>query len=167
MLQVAGFLEHSTVNGEGLRSVLFVSGCSHGCPGCQNEVMQDIHYGEELPIDIIYNRIIKNKPILDGVTFSGGEPFQQCAALAKLAIRLKDIGLNIWCYSGYTYDALKQLASINIATKALLEAIDVLVDGPFIYSLLDLNLKYRGSSNQHIYALEKGKILACLDHTFI
>ena len=74
-LQVAGFLEHSTVNGEGLRTVLFVSGCSHACSGCHNEAMQDVNYGESLSITDIYKRILKNKPIIDGVTFSGGEPF--------------------------------------------------------------------------------------------
>ncbi len=166
MLQVAGFLEHSTVNGHGLRSVLFVSGCRHACLGCQNTAMQDYHYGESLSIDTVYKRILKNQPILDGVTFSGGEPFDQCAALAQLGIRLKSAHLNIWCYSGYTYENLKKLSQENMDIKALLDLVDVLVDGPFVQSLANPNLKYRGSSNQHIYALQKGEILQCLDDAF-
>lgn len=167
MLQVSGFLEHSTVNGEGLRSVLFVSGCHHACPGCQNEMMQDKAYGELLSIDAIYQRILKNQPILDGVTFSGGEPFEQSEALSKLAKRLKNTDLTIWCYSGYTYEQLKEIATYRVSTKTLLSLVDVLVDGPFIQSLADPNLKYRGSSNQHIYALEQGVMIRCLDDTFI
>lgn len=154
-LQVAGFLEHSTVNGKGFRSVLFVSGCHHACPGCHNEAMQDPTYGESISITEIYNRIKKNKPIIDGVTFSGGEPFEQTSALAKLATLLKLEGLSIWCYSGYTYQMLTQ----NERYAPLLNLVDVLVEGPFIASLADPNLKYKGSSNQHIYHLSQGNII--------
>ena len=162
-LQVAGFLEHSTVNGEGLRSVVFVSGCSHACPGCQNEAMQDPGFGDSIPLSVIYERIMKNKPIIDGVTFSGGEPFDQCPLLAELAKQLKAQGLNIWCYSGYTYSELKQ----DPHKRVLLDLVDVLVDGPFIASSSSEHLKYRGSSNQHIYALQQGEITRCLDQYFI
>ena len=154
-LQVAGFLEHSTVNGVGFRSVLFVSGCHHACPGCHNEAMQNTAYGESLSISEIYQRIIKNKPIIDGVTFSGGEPFEQVSALAELATLLKAEDLSIWCYSGYTYQMLTQ----NERYAPLLNLVDVLVDGPFIASLADSNLKYKGSSNQHIYHLVQGNII--------
>ena len=154
-LQVAGFLEHSTVNGMGFRSVLFVSGCHHACSGCHNEAMQNPAYGESLSISEIYKRIIKNKPIIDGVTFSGGEPFEQVSALAELARLLKAEGLSIWCYSGYTYQMLFQ----NEHYAPLLNLVDVLVDGPFIASLADSNLKYKGSSNQHIYRLVQGNII--------
>lgn len=161
-IQVAGFLEHSTVNGQGLRSVLFVSGCQHACPGCQNEAMQNPYYGESISILEIYQRIIKNKPIIDGVTFSGGEPFDQCQPLALLANLLKQEGLTIWCYTGYTYQHLKQ----DLSKKKLLDLVDVLVDGPFISELKDERLKYRGSSNQHIYALTQGNIVSNLDSNF-
>ena len=108
MLQVAGFLEHSTVNGEGLRSVLFVSGCTHHCPKCHNVSMQNPGYGKSCSVLEIYHRILKNKPIIDGVTFSGGEPFEQHLELIELAQLLKAEDLTIWCYSGYTYEKLKQ-----------------------------------------------------------
>lgn len=159
-LQVAGFLEHSTVNGEGFRSVLFVSGCQHACLGCHNEAMQNKFYGESLSIEEIYKRILKNKPIIDGVTFSGGEPFDQADALAKLASLLKAEGLNIWCYSGYTYETLIQ----NAHYIPLLKLVDVLVDSPFIAALADSNLKYKGSSNQHIYRLAQGSIMEELNY---
>ncbi|MBE6022938.1 MAG: anaerobic ribonucleoside-triphosphate reductase activating protein [Cellulosilyticum sp.] len=162
-LQVAGFLEHSTVNGIGLRSVLFVSGCNHACPDCQNEAMQDQCYGESIAISTLYTRIMKNKPIIDGITFSGGEPFDQCNVLAKLAKLLKEEGLNIWCYTGYTYELLQASPKYH----SLLELIDVLVDGPYIKALANPNLEYRGSSNQHIYALKYGKIVECLDDMFL
>lgn len=154
-LQIAGFLEHSTVNGEGLRSVLFVSGCGHACPGCQNAQMQSPHYGESIEVDEIFNRIMKNRPIIDGVTFSGGEPFDQCDALVELAQKLKKESLTLWCYSGYTYSVLKE----NPKQQALLNIIDVLVDGPFISQCYNENLKYKGSTNQHIYSLDKGTII--------
>ena len=158
-LQVAGFLDHSTVNGTGFRSVLFVSGCPHHCPDCHNQDMQAFDYGEVLSIDTLYARITKNKPLLDGVTFSGGEPFEQSLALSELAKRIKKEGLSIWCYSGYTYNTL-----FNDPTKrCLLDQIDVLVDGPFIKEQADSTLNYRGSRNQHIYALKHSHIIQCLD----
>lgn len=158
-LQVAGFLDHSTVNGSGFRSVLFVSGCHHACPGCHNQAMQDFSYGESLSIMTLLERIKKNKPLLEGVTFSGGEPFEQCEVLSELAKLIKQEGLDLWCYSGYTYEQLK--ADSN--KHCLLNLIDVLVDGPFIQSKANSELKFRGSSNQHIYALNAGHITACLD----
>lgn len=161
-LQVAGFLEHSTVNGLGFRSVVFLSGCPHHCPDCQNEAMQAYDYGETITQDELLSRILKNKPLIDGVTFSGGEPFEQSSALLPLAQKLKAEGLNLWCYTGYTY---KQLLE-DEHKKRLLAEIDVLVDGLFLKQLMDPNLKYRGSSNQHIYALEHGTILKVLDHSF-
>ena len=158
-LQVAGFLDHSTVNGIGFRSVLFVSGCGHSCPGCHNQAMQDFDYGDQTSIDEIFKFILKNKPLIDGVTFSGGEPFEQCEALSALAQLIKKQHLNVWCYSGYTYEELIK----DPYKKMLLDKIDVLVDGPYIQSLANSNLKYRGSSNQHIYELKDGEIIRVLD----
>ncbi len=161
-LQVAGFLDHSTVNGKGFRSVLFVSGCYHNCPGCQNKAMQNFSYGEQTSIQTIYAYILKNKPLIDGVTFSGGEPFEQSEPLALLAKLIKQEGLSLWCYSGYTYKVL----SGDPSKICLLDQVDVLVDGPFIKEKANTELKYRGSSNQHIYALKHGQIIKCLDEDF-
>lgn len=161
-LQVAGFLEHSTVNGLGFRSVVFLSGCPHHCPGCQNETMQAYEYGETITQEVLLYRILKNKPLIDGVTFSGGEPFEQSRDLLPLAQKLKAEGLNLWCYTGYTYAQLLE----DEDKKRLLAEMDVLVDGPFLKQLMDENLKYRGSSNQHIYALDHGTIIKVLDQSF-
>ena len=153
-LQVAGFLEHSTVNGEGFRSVLFLSGCSHACPGCHNAEMQDTTYGDVVDDHVILKSILKNQPLIDGVTFSGGEPFEQAESLISLAASIKAAGLNLWCYTGYTYE---HLISSPIR-KDLLKFIDVLIDGPFISALHDEHLRYRGSSNQRIIYLHEGQI---------
>lgn len=146
-LQVAGFLEHSTVNGEGFRSVLFLSGCPHHCPGCHNLEMQNINYGENISYDLLFKRIEKVLPLIDGLTLSGGEPFMQAESLIPFVKLVKEkFHLSIWCYTGYTYEALCE----NPLYQELLTYIDVLVDGPFISALKNTNLKYRGSSNQRI-----------------
>ncbi|WP_027623611.1 anaerobic ribonucleoside-triphosphate reductase activating protein [Clostridium lundense] len=146
-LQVAGFLDNSLVNGQGLRSVLFVSGCHHNCKGCHNKAMQDFSYGEKVNIEEIFFRIKRNIPIIRGVTFSGGEPFEQAGALWKLAELVKEEGLNIWCYTGYTFEYILNNIN-NEGWKELINTIDVLVDGRFEEDNVIKDLKYMGSSNQ-------------------
>lgn len=150
-LQVAGFLEHSTVNGEGFRSVLFLSGCPHHCSECQNEAMQDFSYGEQVSFQAILQRIQKVLPLIDGITLSGGEPFMQACVLTDFlkCFKHRFPTLSVWCYTGYTYENLLQEA----AFCDLLQYIDILIDGPFIKTLKNPNLKYRGSSNQRILRL--------------
>ena len=152
-LQIGGFLENSLVNGDGIRSVIFVSGCNHSCQSCQNEFMQDFNYGEDVSIDDIVRRIKKNSPIIKGVTFSGGEPFESAVALSKLSEGVKDLGLNIWCYSGYTYDEI--IHSGDSDKLRLLNYIDVLIDGKFDEVLTEGASKYTGSSNQRIINVGK------------
>ncbi len=150
-LQVAGFLEHSTVNGEGFRSVLFLSGCPHHCPLCHNSEMQNSNYGEQVDYDAILKRIEKVLPLIDGLTLSGGEPFMQVQALIPFLEYIRSKWhLSVWCYTGYTYEDICQ----NPLHKELLKFIDVLIDGPFVASLKDVNLKYRGSSNQRILKID-------------
>lgn len=150
-IRIAGFLDNSMVNGEGLRAVVFVSGCNHNCKGCHNAEMQNFCYGEEMDIDDILKRIKKN-PIIRGVTFSGGEPFEQAKALSELARLLKEAGLNIWCYTGYTYEQLLERKETN--QLQLLSHIDVLVDGPFMEEHKDGAAQYTGSSNQRVIKLK-------------
>lgn len=150
-LQVAGFLDNSLVNGEGLRSVLFVSGCRHNCHGCHNSAMQDFSYGDAVSLKEILGRIESNIPLIKGVTFSGGDPFEHAEALSELAGRIKGMGLNVWCYSGYTYE---EIISSNDERKIeLLKNIDVLVDGRFDASKKEGAPKYAGSSNQRVIKL--------------
>ena len=150
-LRVAGFLDNSLVNGEGLRSVLFVSGCKHKCPGCHNATMQDFDYGDSVSLKEILGRIENNVPLIKGVTFSGGDPFEHAEVLGELAEKIKDMGLNIWCYSGYTYEEI--LNSNDKSKISLLNKVDVLVDGRFDASKKEGAPKYAGSSNQRILKL--------------
>lgn len=153
-LKVAGFLDHSTVNGEGFRSTLFLSGCLHNCQSCHNKAMQDFDYGDTLSISSIIEIVQKNLPIIDGITISGGDPFEQSANLYTLLTQLKILNLSVWVYTGYTYEYL----TTHESYRKLLPLIDVLVDGPFIETLKTDSKKYVGSSNQRILSLLNGKI---------
>lgn len=153
-LQVFGLVPDSIVDGPGLRYGIFVQGCSHGCPGCHNPESQPREGGTTFTIQSIYEDICANK-LIKGVTFSGGEPFEQPEACAVLAKRLKDDGYNIWAYSGYTFDALKRMAEENSAIRDFLDSIDVLVDGPYVEALHSYELDWRGSSNQRLIDMPK------------
>lgn len=136
-------------DGPGLRCSLYLSGCTHACPGCHNPESWDAEAGvlltDELLTDII--RQICTNPLLDGITISGGDPFYAPAELAWLVGRLKaETGLNIWCYTGYTIEYLLGQADARRA----LRHIDTLVDGRFVARLHDPRLPFIGSSNQRI-----------------
>lgn len=151
-LRAAGFLDNSMVNGEGMRSVLFLSGCKRRCPGCQNEAMQDFKYGEDVSAKEVLKRIKGNMPIIKGVTFSGGDPLEQAENLIELSKEIKKLGLNIWAYTGYTYEQILEEKDKN--KLELLKYIDVLVDGEFKQDLMENAPKYAGSSNQRIIRLK-------------
>lgn len=148
-MRVSGFYEASCTNGEGWRSVLFMAGCPHHCPGCHNPETWSFDSGEECPdIEEYIKKILRNRVLIDGVTLSGGEPFQErnISGLHLLTERLRKEGLNVWCYSGYTWDELRE----NEAFFPLLQNLDVLVDGPYLEEFASTELKFRGSSNQRI-----------------
>lgn len=153
-LQVFGLVPDSIVDGPGLRYSVFVQGCTHQCPGCHNPESQPCEGGTTYSIDSIYEDIKANK-LIQGVTFTGGEPFEQPEACAVLAKSLKGDGYDIWAYSGYTFDALKRMAEESPAVREFLETIDVLVDGPFVEALQSYELDWRGSSNQRIIDMPK------------
>lgn len=152
-LQIGGFLDNSLVNGEGLRSVIFVSGCKHNCGNCHNKAMQGFDYGDAASIEDVLQKIVKNMPIIKGVTFSGGEPFESAEALSKLSEKIRTLGLSIWCYSGYTYEEIIQ--SEDSYKLGLLSLIDVLIDGEFHEELKEDASKYTGSSNQRVIDVQK------------
>lgn len=145
----------SSVDGEGLRSVLFVAGCPHHCKGCHNSQAWNPKNGTIMTIDEIFNELMSNE--LTNVTFSGGEPFVYAQQLSKLANMLKNEGKNIWCWTGYKYETLKLIK--NPYVNKLLKNIDVLVDGQFILELRDTTLHWRGSSNQRVLKLKDGEII--------
>lgn len=159
-LKVAGFLDNTMVNGQGLRSALFLSGCNHNCEGCHNKAMQDFNYGDYVEIEQILERINFNVPLINGVTFSGGEPFEQAKELSILAEKIKNCNLNIWCYTGYTLEQI--LESEDKDKLRLLEHIDVLVDGKFEKELMKGALKYTGSRNQRIISVKESLIKGSL-----
>lgn len=158
------FLPKSLVNGPGLRAVVWVQGCPRRCPGCFNPEAQPFVTRELVTVDQLFERIISLKGI-DGVTFSGGEPFSQSAPLAELSKRLRERGLTIVCYTGFTLSELKRAQ--NPDWENFLAQIDLLIDGPYIESLR-VNEPYRGSANQKFHFLsgrirpeevEKGPLL--------
>jgi len=144
-LRVAGVIEESIVDGPGIRFVLFLQGCRLHCPGCQNPQTWDFDGGTLVPSDEVLARIREN-PLVHGVTFSGGEPFEQAEALLPLAKELKAQGYHLMAFSGFTLEQLVQKPEC----QALLEQLDLLVDGPFIEAQKSLDLRFRGSRNQRI-----------------
>ena len=144
-LRVAGVIEESIVDGPGIRFVLFLQGCRLRCSGCQNPQTWDFDGGTLVPLDEVLARIREN-PLVHGVTFSGGEPFEQAEALLPLAKELKAQGYHLMAFSGFTLEQLVQKPEC----RALLEQLDLLVDGPFIEAQKSLDLRFRGSRNQRI-----------------
>ena len=166
MINLAGELKNSNANGPGMRYVIFTQGCSHEpkCEGCQNPHTWDPNKTtRQIVVEEMALNIISEMPIIQGVTFSGGEPFDQAAPLIDLAIKLKSVGLNIMCYTGYTYEQIRSysvMRSMKFTNmNRLLDVIDILVDGKFDINKTDGAGAYRGSSNQRVLYLEEGKII--------
>lgn len=148
-LRLAGVIKESIVDGPGIRFTVFVQGCPHKCRGCHNPQTHDYAGGYDSSVERIIEEIKKN-PILQGVTLSGGEPFEQAEALAELAKQAHEMGLNIVTYTGYTFERLVEGFNDNPGWKSLLEETDYLIDGPFILEQKSLMLHFRGSKNQRI-----------------
>ena len=150
------------VDGPGFRTSIYCAGCRHHCEGCHNPQSWDFSGGHAMTTDEIM-RIIEADPYAN-VTFSGGDPMYQPEGFAELARAIRQrTQKTIWCYTGFTFEALMR----QPAQRALLEQIDVLVDGPYVQSLRDPDLRFRGSSNQRILdvpaSLREGKAVAWHD----
>lgn len=135
----------SIVDGPGLRIVVWTQGCPHHCPFCHNAQTQPFEDGFEVDSDEII-KFIQSSHLQAGVTLSGGEPFMQAKALIPVAQAAIDMGLNVWAYSGFTYEEILS----DEDKKALLEYVDVLVDGRFVNDLKHYKLRFKGSRNQRI-----------------
>ena len=145
-LRIAGTVNDSIVDGPGIRFTIFTQGCPHHCEGCHNPQTHDFEGGTVVCIDELLGKI-KANPLLDGVTFSGGEPFCQAHVLAELGREIKQLGLNIITYTGYEFEKLYAERDKN-GWEELLAVTDILIDGRFILAQRSLELKFRGSRNQ-------------------
>ncbi len=141
----------SIVDGPGLRTVVWVQGCYHHCFMCHNPQTHCFSGGFDKDIDELVSEIVATK-YQDGLTISGGEPFEKIDELCELLDKLAPYQINVWCYSGYTYAYLKN----HPHKSRLLNKIDVIVDGKFEWKLRNFDLKYRGSSNQKIIDCRTG-----------
>ena len=150
LIRVAGLVPESFVDGDGIRFAIFMQGCLRNCEGCHNPDTHALDGGRLIDTQEIIAAIKKNS-LLDGITLTGGEPLLQVAAANELALAAKSFGLNVWCYTGYTFEELPAEAA------PLLKNVDVLIDGPFIESQRDLNLQFRGSRNQRIIDVKKSR----------
>lgn len=151
-IRINGLVNDSIVDGAGLRLAVFVQGCSHRCPGCHNPGTHDPMGGRVMDTDEIV-QMLKENPLLDGLTLSGGEPFEQPGPCLLLAEAAKGLGLSVWVYSGYTYEQLRGMTDPAVA--GLLAVCDVLVDGRFVLAQRSLDLDFRGSGNQRLVDLRK------------
>lgn len=161
-IRLSGIAYESLVNGPGMRRVFFSQGCNHKCSGCFNEDTHDFSGGEDRDMDDLIKDVLEN-PILKGVTFSGGDPLERAEEFAYMAKAFKKSGLNIWSYTGYTFEYILRNMNERKGWKELLENIDVLVDGRFDETKTQDGLKYRGSTNQRIIdvreSLKNGEVI--------
>ena len=158
MISVLSIIEDTMVDGPGFRTSIYCAGCRHACPGCHNPQSWDFSGGHPMSTEEIM-RIIEADPYAN-VTFSGGDPMYQPEGFTELARAIRErTNKDIWCFTGFTFETLVN----NPRHRQLLELIDVLVDGPFIKSLRDENLLFRGSSNQRLIdvpkSLKKGEVV--------
>lgn len=149
-IRIAGIAEESIVDGPGIRMVIFTQGCKHNCEGCHNPESHSFTGGELVEVDEIINRV-KANPLLDGITLSGGEPFEQSEECSILAREVRKLGLNVVTYTGYTFEEILK----NEDFKKLLLETDTLIDGKFEIEKRSLLLQFRGSKNQRIIDVRK------------
>jgi anaerobic ribonucleoside-triphosphate reductase activating protein len=156
----ANLQEDSIVDGQGIRTVIWTQGCSHNCPFCHNPSTHDFKGGELVDLDDVISAL-ENLSGQDGVTFSGGDPMFQPKACSILAKKVHELGMNVWAYTGFTFEEL--IKSTNKDILDFLNEIDVLIDGKFEIEKKSMDLEFRGSSNQRIIdvpkSLERKKVV--------
>lgn len=150
MISVLSVIHDTMVDGPGFRTSIYCAGCPNHCPECHNPQSWDINNGTMTSTEDLLKEIMSDP--FANVTFSGGDPMFQAEGFAELARAIrKESSKDIWCFTGYKYENLLK----NPAQRALLEQIDVLVDGPFIEEQKDITLKFKGSANQRVIDMEK------------
>ncbi|MDR2924119.1 MAG: anaerobic ribonucleoside-triphosphate reductase activating protein [Treponema sp.] len=172
-MRLSGITPESFVDGPGLRYVIFTQGCPHQCPHCHNPETWDNNGGKEYSVKQVVRLFKQQKKTKQGVTFSGGEPFLQADELAEAAQAARQMGWDVVTYTGYTYEELIRLindgesggagSAGGVGVEALLYATDILIDGKYVHELRNIELKFRGSSNQRIIDMaktrEKGQVV--------
>lgn len=151
-IRLAGIVPESIVDGPGYRFAVFVQGCPHACPGCHNPKTHDFSGGSLSDTQEIIGKLGTN-PLIRGITLTGGEPMMQPEPLAEIARAAKEKGLGVWCYTGFTLEFLLEEGRED--RMKLLDAIDVLVDGPYIAHERSLDLLYCGSRNQRLIDMNR------------
>ena len=140
----------SILDGSGIRTVIWFQGCLHNCKGCQNPETHDMNGGIVVDVDELKIKL-KNLKYQSGITLSGGDPFFQPEAALEIAKFAKSVGLNVWAYTGFTYEALLS----DKSRLDLLKNVDVLVDGKFMMDKKSWNCTFRGSTNQRLIDVKK------------
>ena len=154
-IYISGIKHDSIVDGEGLRNVIFVSGCWWSCKGCHNPTTHNVTNGTKMKIKDVVNEVLSDD---NDITLSGGDSltYQIDSTIELLCqIKSKRPQINIWCYTGYKWEEMINIPKIRMA----LNYIDVIVDGKFIEELKDLDLIFRGSSNQRIIDVKESLML--------
>lgn len=164
-MRFAQIREHDVANGPGVRTTIFVTGCTIGCKDCFNEEYQDFNFGNIWTQEET-NKIVNylNEDIVEGLTILGGEPFDNSKDLVKIVSEIREkTDKSIWIFSGHIYENIVK----NNDNLKLLKLCDVLVDGPFVAKLKNLKLRFRGSENQRIIdvnkTLKQNKIIKYMD----
>ncbi len=146
MYKVLDIIKGTTVDGTGFRTAIYFAGCRHQCPGCHNPQSWDFNSGKEMTLSEIME-IVEEEDF--DVTLTGGDPLYNPEKIAILAKRIKETGHTVWLYTGFTIEEILSSESLSLPLPYL----DTIVDGPFIQSLRDPDLQFRGSSNQRIIHL--------------
>lgn len=159
-IRLAGIVRESIVDGPGIRLTVFTQGCPHRCLGCHNPDTHDPQGGYDCSLQKILDAFDAD-PLLRGITLSGGEPFEQAAALLPLAQAVHRRGKDVVVFSGYTFEELLERGQKHLEIIQLLSLCCLLVDGRFDQAQRDLSLRFRGSRNQRLVApqqsLKSGK----------
>lgn len=150
-MRVIDIIDGTTVDGPGFRTSIYFAGCLHHCEGCHNPQSWDMEAGREMSIDEILAVVDRND--MD-VSLSGGDPMYQAGELVELCRKIKSKGRSIWLYTGFFYEELLKMP----LQSAVLEYIDVVVDGPFILDKRDTSLLFRGSSNQRLIDVKASSV---------
>ena len=144
---IMDLIRGTTVDGPGFRTSIYFSGCRHSCPGCHNPQSWDFSAGRRVSLKELLD-VIEEEDF--DVTLSGGDPLYQGAALVPLLKGIRQLGHLVWLYTGFKWEEIAG----NPDLKEILNLVEVVVDGPFVESLRDTDLLFRGSSNQRLISVD-------------